>query len=73
MRRDPASTKAVLERILESRHAVRTNPEKARADCPPADDERAEDIEISEYILKRRTLYQRTLHNGGPAIAERNQ
>lgn len=73
IRQSTGRAPSVLGRVLELRHAVRTNPEKARADCPPSNKELAEDIEISEYILKRKALYGRTLSNGGPAIAEQKK
>lgn len=62
---------AVFGGVLELRHAVRKDPEKARKDCPPADDLREEDVEIAKFILTNRALYTRALANGGPAIAER--
>ena len=62
---------AVLEAALSSRFAIRTDPDLARKDCPPSDQERTEDTEIARYLLEHKSFYSRALKDGGPAIAER--
>jgi carboxyl-terminal processing protease len=55
--------------VLTQRHALKSDPAKARRDCPPSSDERPEDAEIARYILENKVLYSRALTDGGPAIA----
>ncbi|MEX2453732.1 MAG: S41 family peptidase [Rhodospirillaceae bacterium] len=59
----------VFGTMLASRHAVRTDPAKAREACPPSREEQDGDAEIARYILENKTLYTRALAEGGPAIA----
>ena len=70
MRDRSAAAAGAFVRMLESRQAVRKDPEKARKDCPPTDELSTGDVEIAKYILGDRTLYARALSDGGPAIAE---
>lgn len=60
----------VLGDMLASRHAVRSDPDKARQACPASKEERAEDTEIARFIIENKPLYTRALVDGGPAIAE---
>ena len=71
IRHDGLAAGAVLEAALSSRYAIRTDPDLARERCPPSDQKRSEDTEIARYLLEHKSLYSRTLKDGGPAIAER--
>lgn len=55
--------------VLAQRQAVRSDPAKARRDCPPSANEHPEDARIARYILENKALYSRALNDGGPAIA----
>lgn len=63
-------SQSIFRDMLNYRHALRKDPDRARQDCPPSDLRRAEDIEIAKYVLTNRALYARALVDGGPAIAE---
>ncbi len=61
----------LLEHRLKARLARRSDPQLARAACPPHTKEPAADMEIARYLFEDRRLYTRTLVIGRPAVAER--
>ncbi len=61
----------LLEARLKARLARRSDPQLARAACPPHAKQPAADMEIARYLFEDRRLYTRTLVIGRPAVAER--
>lgn len=71
LKNDDSGASAIFSRLLASRQAIRKDPAKGRRNCPPANANRPEDVEIAKYVLSSPTLYARALTDGGAAIAER--
>jgi len=55
---------------LAKRQVNRHNPGQARKLCPPSKEKPAEDMTVARFILENLSIYNQSLKDGGPMIAE---
>ena len=59
-----------LRMHLAKRQVNRHDPNRARKLCPPSKEKPAEDLAVARFILGNLSIYNQSLKDGGPMIAE---